>query len=646
MESDSENSDNNDLRKTKTQPDVRVVQSTSTTPEAVTTRFHAALDAISQLSLSATECREAMLDCILSNRKLVAGCWHAVKNGNAAIDVGRLSGPVFERPEIRKWLSDVAVRATTEQKEILVDSRTVKNIKAICLPVVIDQRKVEHNHSVSANPPQLTLTLLATTNQDKDWQAELLAGQCVVRAYSAWMSLQLQKQASERLLITSSLLELGGAITAARDFKSACQLLTNSLQSHFNASIVGLGLLSRKGTTAKLVSISGLGDFDTHSSQAQKIEAAINEAIMREKLTTFPAMEMAGDHQTLAHKRAVESLGGEAVVTVPLRDSEDQMIGALLLCGTGRQLLPQQTLNVIQSCAVPVGSALVAARRIEGGLVRRTSRKLQRFFLGNTSLGWGLMAMLGMGVLMIPMPYRIHCRCEVEPVLRRFCLAPYDGLLENTYVQPGDTVVAGDLLAQMDGREIAWELAGVTAESAKAQKEMDTHLAEREVSKAIMAEMEARKLGTREKLLRHRRENLQIRSPLSGIVLSGSLDQRQNYPVTIGQTLYEVAPLNPLRLEVSVPAEEISHVKIGQQVDVRIDGETEVELIGKISSMRPQSESRHQQNVFVVEMEFENSDGRFRPGMVGTARISTDQHPLAWNLCHRAWEQLAKKFWW
>jgi hypothetical protein len=59
---------------------------------------------------------------------------------------------------------------------------------------------------------------------------------------------------------------------------------------------------------------------------------------------------------------------------------------------------------------------------------------------------------------------------------------------------------------------------------------------------------------------------------LDGIVLSGSLDRRQNFPVSIGQTPYEIAPIDPLRVELSVSAEEIIHVEIGQPVKFRFDG--------------------------------------------------------------------------
>ena len=67
-------------------------------------------------------------------------------------------------------------------------------------------------------------------------------------------------------------------------------------------------------------------------------------------------------------------------------------------------------------------------------------------------------------LMFLPITYRVRCNCLAEPVSRRFAVAPFDGQIRLGHAEAGDFVKAGDLLAEMDGRTISWELAGVTAE--------------------------------------------------------------------------------------------------------------------------------------------------------------------------------------
>ena len=146
----------------------------------------------------------------------------------------------------------------------------------------------------------------------------------------------------------------------------------------------------------------------------------------------------------------------------------------------------------------------------------------------------------------------------------------------------------------MDGREILWELAGVNAEMQRAETKRDAHVASHETPQAVMAELETRTLTNRKELLEFRESNLQMISPIDGIVLAGSLDRRENYPVTKGQVLYEIAPLDQLRVEVGIPADEVMHVSVGDPVNLYFEGAGAETISGTIKKIRPRSEIRDQ----------------------------------------------------
>jgi multidrug resistance efflux pump len=64
---------------------------------------------------------------------------------------------------------------------------------------------------------------------------------------------------------------------------------------------------------------------------------------------------------------------------------------------------------------------------------------------------------------------------------------------------------------------------------------------------------------------------LDIKSPIDGVVISGDLKRAEGAPVAIGQTLYEIAPLDRMVAEVAIPDDEISRVRLAQSVTINLD---------------------------------------------------------------------------
>ena len=219
--------------------------------------------------------------------------------------------------------------------------------------------------------------------------------------------------------------------------------------------------------------------------------------------------------------------------------------------------------------------------------------------------------------------------------------------MEETRVEPGDLVAAGDLLARMDGREILWDLSAAEAERSQAVKQRDVDLAEREVTKVLISQFETERLDAKIDVLQFRRENLDVRSAIDGVVLSGSLEKSQSAPVDVGQVLYEIGPLDDLKVEIEVPDIDVAQVQEGQCVKVWIDGLEGVPIEAIIDRIAPRSEVRNDRNVFIAKVALANPDLRFRPGMRGSARISGPLRPLAWNVFHKPWDFVVSRLtWW
>jgi multidrug efflux pump subunit AcrA (membrane-fusion protein) len=232
-------------------------------------------------------------------------------------------------------------------------------------------------------------------------------------------------------------------------------------------------------------------------------------------------------------------------------------------------------------------------------------------------------------------------------VSRRFAVAPFDGLVVSGFVEPGDFVRRDQVLAEIDGRSIRWELSGVVAERHQSLRQREIELAEGNIPETFLAELENERLTSQERILKFKRDHLEIRSPTDGVVLSGSLERSVAASVTTGETLFEIAPLHPMKVEVAIPDDEIAQVKLGSPVSIWIEGQEESPIKGKITRIHPRSETRDADNVFIAEVEHGNEEENLRPGMKGSVRIDCDKQPLAWCVFHKPVNYLRSRLtWW
>ena len=242
------------------------------------------------------------------------------------------------------------------------------------------------------------------------------------------------------------------------------------------------------------------------------------------------------------------------------------------------------------------------------------------------------------------MTYRVRCNAAIEPATRRFAVAPFDGLVSIAFAEPGDRVKQGEVLAEIDGRSIRWELSGVSAERRQSLRQREMELTDREIAKTFLAELENERLTAKENILEFKRDNLQVKSPIDGVVLSGSLERSEAASVETGQVLFEIGQMDPIKVQLAVPAEDIAQVRVGNPVTIWIDGQEDEPLKAEISRIHPRSEIRDARNVFVAEIEVSNQEERFRPGMKGSVRIDGRKRSLGWTLFHKPMNYLRSRF--
>ena len=108
-----------------------------------------------------------------------------------------------------------------------------------------------------------------------------------------------------------------------------------------------------------------------------------------------------------------------------------------------------------------------------------------------------------------------------------------------------------------------------------------------------------------------------VRAPLAGIVAE-RLVSVGDY-VTRGARVATVVRIDPLRVELTIPEQHVSLVKVGQQVRLTVDAYPGEEFAATVKFVSPSL--RSDQRALTVEAIAPNGDARLKPGFFATALL-------------------------
>jgi multidrug efflux pump subunit AcrA (membrane-fusion protein) len=268
--------------------------------------------------------------------------------------------------------------------------------------------------------------------------------------------------------------------------------------------------------------------------------------------------------------------------------------------------------------------------------------------LGRTLLGrWrrSVVTAAVIGALFVPLPLGVRCDCELQPEVRRSVAAPFAAIWRKSFVRPGDVVAVGQPLGLLDAAELQRELAAATAERDRAAKSADVNGAAGRTAAAQIDRLEVRRIDERRALLAERLANVEVKSPIAGVVLSGECDRAEGAPLRQGAVLYEIGPLERMTVEASVPEGDLDRVRAGATTSVVLDARPYEKRAAAVTRIYPRAEIRDGANVFVAEIALDNRDGLLRPGMKGRVQVATEPRSAARWIADRYWPTLGRIVW-
>jgi multidrug resistance efflux pump len=174
-------------------------------------------------------------------------------------------------------------------------------------------------------------------------------------------------------------------------------------------------------------------------------------------------------------------------------------------------------------------------------------------------------------------------------------------------------------------------LESVLAEIEEAQKDEDIALASGQIATAQLAGLRRKTLMRKAELLQDKLDQLDVASPIDGMVIQGDLTRSLGTPLEIGQTLMEIAPEGNVEIELELPESEIRFVEMNAPVELWFPALDGREFESRVRSVWPAATIRDDANVFVAIAELPNSDAALRVGMRGEAVVIGPTYPWIWK---------------
>jgi putative peptide zinc metalloprotease protein len=251
-----------------------------------------------------------------------------------------------------------------------------------------------------------------------------------------------------------------------------------------------------------------------------------------------------------------------------------------------------------------------------------------------------------------------------DTVEGRFVLEPVQTTIVRNVVPGSVTRVYGDEGAQVRAGQPLVELSNLPLRSEFARAEADYEVATAKAKSAVLhysdfgeADQERDQLARQAITLRSEASNLEVVSPIAGVLLTPRPADRLGSYVPEGTDLAEVADVDRMRARIFVSEHDLYKVAAGSKARLQVDGlwgklDAEVEsLAPKSSEIAPGLAEENQlkglsaPNFYVAQIEVDNPRGQLKPGMVGTARIYGERRTLAGLVWQESWRFLIKKLW-
>ena len=244
----------------------------------------------------------------------------------------------------------------------------------------------------------------------------------------------------------------------------------------------------------------------------------------------------------------------------------------------------------------------------------------------------------------------VQANGTVEPVNIIEVKSKASGTITRMPVDIGANVKTGDLLVQIDPRDVQNQYDQAAADVSSATVQRATSLAQRnrsaelykekiitaqEMDQATLdfanADASLIKARTNLSIARVRLEDATVRAPTNGTIIEkpvseGMVISSATSSASGGTTILKMADLTKVRMRAFVNETDIGSVMSGQTATVTVDAFPNRRFVGIVEQVEPEAVVQSSVTMFPVLVSLNNFDGALKPGMNGQVVMDIARH--------------------
>lgn len=432
-------------------------------------------------------------------------------------------------------------------------------------------------------------------------------------------------------------------------FQAAATAVVTELATTLGCERVSIGFLNEKHNV--LAALSHTAAFGKKTNLVRALEAAMDEAADQMATVLFPARADGAFQVTRAHADLIQQQGAGAVCTIPLT-AGGKVLGALALERPAGETFDARTVELCEQAALLIGPVLEVKRRDDRWLGKKIAEagvtQWRRLVgPGHAALKFwvGLAVVATLLLAIVDGDYRVTADANLEGQVQRAVTAAIPGYVSEARARAGDIVREGQVLAQLDDRDLKLERVKWASQRAQRSEEYRAAMAGHERARVRVLEAQTAQADAQLALIDEQLARTQLRAPFDAVVVKGDLSQSLGAPVERGNVLFELAPLDTYRVILKVDERDIINVKVGQEGWLVLSSMPQDRLPMAVEKITPVSVVEEGRNYFRVEAAVKGGTQKLRPGMEGVGKIEVDERKLLWIWTYKLVHWVRMWFW-
>ncbi len=342
------------------------------------------------------------------------------------------------------------------------------------------------------------------------------------------------------------------------------------------------------------------------------------------------------DHAVNAEIKTTEDKATQTVLTIlPFSTPQDGIIGGLIF--ENDRAFRDEELTLLQELALSYAPllALHDLRHITG-----ISSRIRHLWAKNDRRN---KIIAGIILLALFFPVRISVTAPIEIVAKDadYLTAPFDGLVSDVYVSPGDIVENGQKLLSLDDTVLKADadLAGQTLDVAhsslsRLRRESLSQPEKKAELSAVESDIEEKRIKA--DYARKMLERSTIKSTRNGVAIFPAKETLEGHPVHAGDVLMKVADTEQYEALIRVPVEAMIAMNKNAQVDFFLNVFPAKSFDARITSIGYESSPDEDGTyTYKVSADINDKDQMMKIGWKGTAKIRTSWSILSYEILRR-----------